>query len=299
MTLRVYYLTFLWYFFKRGEIKLKILVIIRQTPDTEAKIQANSTQNGIETSNIKWILNPFDEIAVEEAVQIKEKSASEVIILTVGSERSLEALRTALAMGGDSAIHITDDSFADMDSYALSKVIASKIKSIGDVDLILSGKKWIDEESGQVAIQIAEELGIPQATLATKIDLDEANKSVKVQSEIEGGQRIVELKLPALITCERGLNEPRYASLPGIMKAKKKPLEEVQMDSIDVGELGLTKESLGNAGSRLKVDSIEIPVIKRTLTILKGGKSDMVQADEVKKASEELARLLREEAKII
>tara|TARA_B100000959_G_scaffold236801_1_gene255829 strand:+ start:912 stop:1748 length:837 start_codon:yes stop_codon:yes gene_type:complete len=278
---------------------LKILVIIRQTPDTEAKIQANANGNGIETSSIKWILNPFDEFAVEEAVQIKEKSDAELVILTVGPERSVEALRTALAMGGDSSIHIKDESFGDMDSYALAKVIASKIKSIGDVDLILTGKKWIDEESGQVAIQVAEELGIPQATLASKVDVNEAGKSVKVQSEIEGGQRIVELTFPALVTCERGLNEPRYASLPGIMKAKKKPLEEVLIDSIDIGELGLTKEGLGSDGSRIKVDSIEIPVIKRSLKILKGGKSDMVQADEVQKASNDLVKLLREEAKII
>ena len=282
-----------------GGFSLKILVIVRQTPDTEAKIQANANNNGIETSSIKWILNPFDEFAVEEAVKIKESSDAEVVMLTVGPERSVEVLRTALAMGGDSSIHIKDESFGDMDSYALAKVIASKIKSIGDVDLILTGKKWIDEESGQVAIQVAEELGIPQATLATKVDVNEASKSVKVQSEIEGGQRIVELTFPAMISCERGLNEPRYASLPGIMKAKKKPLEEVLIDSIDIGELGLTKEGLGSEGSRIKVDSIEIPAIKRSLKILKGGKSDMVQDDEVQKASDDLVKLLREEAKII
>ena len=217
---------------------MKIVVIVRQTPDTEAKIQANASGNGIETSDIKWILNPFDEFAVEEAVQIKEATGAELIVLTVGPDRSVEALRTALAMGGDSSIHIKDESFGEMDSYALAKVIASKIKAMGDVDLIFAGKKWIDEESGQVAIQVAEELAIPQATLATRVAVDEGAKKVKVQSEIEGGQRIVEMTFPALITCERGLNEPRYASLPGIMKAKKKPLEEVLIDSIDLEETG-------------------------------------------------------------
>ena len=278
---------------------MKIVVIVRQTPDTEAKIQANASGNGIETSDIKWILNPFDEFAVEEAVQIKEATGAELIVLTVGPDRSVEALRTALAMGGDSSIHIKDESFGEMDSYALAKVIASKIKAMGDVDLIFAGKKWIDEESGQVAIQVAEELAIPQATLATRVAVDEGAKKVKVQSEIEGGQRIVEMTFPALITCERGLNEPRYASLPGIMKAKKKPLEEVLIDSINLEEIGLTEDGLGSAGSRIKVDSIDIPVIKRSLNIIKGEKADTVQADEIQKASENLAKLLREEAKIL
>ena len=278
---------------------MKILVIVRQTPDTEAKIQANASGNGIETSDMKWILNPFDEFAVEEAVQIKEALGSELVILTVGPERSVEALRTALAMGGDSSIHIRDENFGDMDSFALAKVIASKIKSMGDVDLIFAGKKWIDEESGQVAIQVAEELGIPQATLATRVAVDEGARKVKVQSEIEGGQRIVELAFPALITCERGLNEPRYASLPGIMKAKKKPLEEVLIDSINLEEIGLTQEGLGVGGSRMKVDNIDIPVITRSLNIIKGEKADTVEAEEVQKASENLAKLLREEAKIL
>ena len=278
---------------------MKILVIVRQTPDTEAKIQANASGNGIETSDMKWILNPFDEFAVEEAVQIKEALGSELVILTVGPERSVEALRTALAMGGDSSIHIRDENFGDMDSFALAKVIASKIKSMGDVDLIFAGKKWIDEESGQVVIQVAEELGIPQATLATRVAVDEGARKVKVQSEIEGGQRIVELAFPALITCERGLNEPRYASLPGIMKAKKKPLEEVLIDSINLEEIGLTQEGLGVGGSRMKVDNIDIPVITRSLNIIKGEKADTVEAEEVQKASENLAKLLREEAKIL
>ena len=278
---------------------MKIVVLVRQTPDTEAQITANSSGNGIDESSIKWILNPFDEFAVEEAVQIKENTGAEVIILGVGPDRALETIRTALAMGGDSAIHIKDDNFGATDSYATAKLIAAKIKAIGDVDLILAGKKWIDEESGQVPIQVAAELNIPQATIATKVDIDEATKTAKVQSEIEGGQRIIELSFPALVTTERGINEPRYASLPGIMKAKKKPLEEVTLETINLEELGLTAESLGVAGSRYKVDNIDIPVINRSLNVLKGGNSDMVEAGEIQAAAENLTKLLREEAKII
>ena len=278
---------------------MKIVVIVRQTPDTEAKIAANSSGNGIDENGLKWILNPFDEFAVEEAVKIKESNGAEVIILGIGPDRALETIRTALAMGGDSAIHIKDENFGTTDSYATAKLIASKIKAMGDVDLILAGKKWIDEESGQVPIQVAAELDIPQATIATKVDVDEGAKTVKVQSEIEGGQRIVELSFPALVTTERGINEPRYASLPGIMKAKKKPLEEVTVDSINLEELGLTAENLGVDGSRYKVDSIEIPVINRSLNVLKGGNSDMVDSGEVQSVAENLTKLLREEAKII
>jgi len=278
---------------------MKIVVLVRQTPDTEAQITANSSGNGIDESSIKWILNPFDEFAVEEAVQIKENTGAEVIILGVGPDRALETIRTALAMGGDSAIHIKDDNFGATDSYATAKLIAAKIKAIGEVDLILAGKKWIDEESGQVPIQVAAELNIPQATIATKVDIDEATKTAKVQSEIEGGQRIIELSFPALVTTERGINEPRYASLPGIMKAKKKPLEEVTLETINLEELGLTAESLGVAGSRYKVDNIDIPVINRSLNVLKGGNSDMVEAGEIQAAAENLTKLLREEAKII
>ncbi|NSW88634.1 electron transfer flavoprotein subunit beta/FixA family protein [bacterium] len=278
---------------------MKIVVIVRQTPDTEAKIAANSSGNGIDENGLKWILNPFDEFAVEEAVKIKESNGAEVIVLGIGPDRALETIRTALAMGGDSAIHIKDENFGNTDSYATAKLIASKIKAMGDVDLILAGKKWIDEESGQVPIQVAAELDIPQATIATKVDVDEGAKTVKVQSEIEGGQRILELSFPALVTTERGINEPRYASLPGIMKAKKKPLEEVTVDSVNLEELGLTSENLGIEGSRYKVDSIDIPVINRSLNVLKGGNSDMVESGEVQAVAENLTKLLREEAKII
>ncbi len=271
---------------------MKILVIVRQTPDTEAKIQANSDGNGIKTDDIKWILNPFDEYAVEEAVQIKEKTGAEVVILTVGADRSVDALRQALAMGGDSGVHIKDESFADMDPYALGKVIGSKIKALGDIDLIFAGKKWIDEESSQVPIQVAEEIGIPQATLASKVEVDDASKTVKVTSVIEGGEEVRELKFPALITVEQGINEPRYASLPGIMKAKKKPCEEVGPDGINGDEIGISGEALGAAGSRISVNSIEIPTISRSLKVL-DGRAEAVQA------SADLAKLLREEAKII
>jgi electron transfer flavoprotein beta subunit len=271
---------------------VKIVVILRQTPDTEAKIKVGSSGNTIDTEGIKWIVSPYDEFAIEEAIKIKEKlGTGEVILITMGPARCAESLRTGLAMGADSAIHIKDESFVLTDPYAIAKVIAQEIKNLGGFDLILTGKKMIDEETGQVGIHVAQDLGIPHIAIVSKVELSSDLKKVTCQREIEGGQVVVEVPLPALLTCERGLNEPRYASLPGIMKAKKKPLKEVTPDNIDVEALGLTREALGQAGSRFKVTKLEVPQVQRRLKVLKGA--------EIPEAAKELVKLLREEAKVI
>jgi len=278
---------------------VRIVVIVRQTPDTEAKIKVASSGNAIDPEGIKWIVNPYDEFAIEEAIRIKEKLGGEAVLITMGPARCAEALRTGLAMGADTAVHIKDEGFAFTDLYATSKVIAQEIKNLGEFDLILTGKKMIDEETGQVGIHVAEDLGIPHVAIVTKLELSADQKKATCQREIEGGQVIVEVPLPAVITCEKGLNEPRYASLPGIMKAKKKPLKEVTIDSIDVGALGLTNEALGQAGARLKTVSYRIPQIERKLRIIKGSKQDIVKDGEIVEAARELVKLLREDAKVI
>ena len=271
---------------------MKIVVIVRQTPDTEAKIKVASSGNSIDIEGIKWIVSPYDEFAIEEAIKIKEKlGTGEVILITMGPARCLEALRTGLAMGADSAIHIKDESFAFTDPYAIAKVIGQEIRGLGGFDLILTGKKMIDEETGQVGIHVAEDLGISHIAIVTKVELSSDKKKVTCQKEIEGGQVVAEVPLPALLTCERGLNEPRYASLPGIMKAKKKPVKEVTPDNINVETLGLTKEALGQAGARFKVTKLEVPQVQRKLKVIKGA--------EVPEAAKELVKLLREEAKVI
>ncbi|MGQ0793784.1 MAG: electron transfer flavoprotein subunit beta/FixA family protein [Deltaproteobacteria bacterium] len=277
---------------------MKIVVIVRQTPDTEAKIKVASSGDKIDSEGIKWIVNPYDEFAIEEGIRIKEKLGGEVNLITMGPARCAEALRTGLAMGADNAVHIKDEAFAFSDPYAVAKALAQEIKAIGGFDLILTGKKMIDEETGQVGIQIAEDLGIPHVAIVTKLDVSDGKKAVCVK-EIEGGQQIVEVALPALVTCERGLNEPRYASLPGIMKAKKKPLKEVPAAAINVAEIGLTGESLGEAGARLKTVSYRVPQIERKVAIIKGDKQAMVKNEEIAKAAAELVKLLREDAKVI
>lgn len=269
---------------------MKIFVIIRQTPDTEAKIQVAADGKSIDPEGVKWIVNPYDEFAVEEAIQIKERLGGEVVAVTMGPERCLVSLRTAMAMGADAALHIQDPSFESSDPYATAKVIAQEIRKVGEFGLILTGKKTIDEETGQVGIHIAEDLGIPHAAIVTKIDISDDHKSARVQKEIEGGQLIADIPLPAVITCERGLNEPRYASLPGIMRAKKKPVTTVGLGDIDTGAIGLSTEQLGG-GARYQVTALDVPQIKRRLHVIAG--------KEVKDSVKELVTALRDEAKVI
>jgi len=279
---------------------MKIIVVISQTQDTEAKIGVASSGDAIDTSAMKWILNPYDEFAIEEALRTKEKFGGEVTLVTMGPARAVEALRTGLAMGADSAVHIKDDNFGLSDNYAIGKVLASEIKKLGEYDLILTGFKIIDQESVQVGIHVAEELGVPHVALVSKIiQLDPDQKKVTCQKEIDGGHVVVEVPLPALITCPDGMNEPRYASLPGIMKAKKKPLKEVGIDDINLSELGLTREALGKDGARVKTTNIRVPQIERKLKIITGKDNPTVKGDEVRESADELLRLLREEAKVI
>lgn len=270
---------------------MKIIVIVRQTPDTEAKIKVSADGHSIETEGIKWIVNPYDEFAIEEAIRIKEKFGGEVVLITMGPPRCLESLRTGLAMGADRAIHIQDEGFASAGPYTIAKVIAEEIKKEGEYDLIITGKKMIDEETAQVGIHVAEDLGIPHAAIVTKVDIADDQKSARAQKEVEGGQIIVDLPLPALLTCERGINEPRYASLPGIMKAKKKPLKVVGPDDIDAAALGLSPEALSGGGARYSITHLEVPEIKRQLHIISG--------KEVPEAVTELVTALRDEAKVI
>ncbi len=279
---------------------MKIIVVMSQTQDTEAKISVASSGDAIDTSTMKWILNPYDEFAIEEALKTKEKFGGEVVLVTMGPARAVEALRTGLAMGADSAVHIKDDSFSFSDNYAIGKVIASEIGKLGDYDLIFTGFKIIDQESVQVGIHIAEELGIPHVALVSKvIQIDPDQKKITCQKEIDGGHVVVDVPLPALITCPDAMNEPRYASLPGIMKAKKKPLKEVNIGDIDLSGIGLSAENLGKEGARVKTTNIRVPQIERKLKIITGKDNPMVKGEEVKQSADELLKLLREEAKVI
>jgi len=277
---------------------LKIVVFISQTLDTEARVAVSSSGDSVDTEDVKWILNPYDEFAVEEAIQTKEKLGGEVIVVSAGPARGIEAIRQALAMGADSGVHIKDDGFAETDNYTIARIAAGEIKKIEGVDFVLTGMKIIDDESVQVAIQLAEELGIPHVSLVSKVVEIDANKLV-CQKEIDGGSVIVEVPLPALITCPDAMNEPRYASLPNIMKARKKPVQEVTLDDIDFDSLGISRDMVGKNGSKVKTVRIVVPVIDRKLKIIKGSDDMAVKGEEIAQAVQELVQLLRDDAKVI
>lgn len=208
---------------------MKILVPIKRVPDPATTIRVLPDGSGIATDNVKWVINPFDEIAIEEALRIKEKLTGEVVLATVGQSPWQEQLRTGLAMGADRAILVKHD--GALDSLAIARILA-KVISDEKPELVLLGKQAIDDDSNQVGQMLAEMLGWPQATFASKVDI--AGTKCTVVREVDGGLETIAFDLPAVITTDLRLNEPRYASLPGIMKARKKELKEIPVDSLGI-----------------------------------------------------------------
>ncbi len=279
---------------------MKIVVYVSQTLDTEARVSVSSDGDSINTDDVKWILNPYDEFAIEEAIQTREKLGGEVIVATAGPARAIDAIRQALAMGADSGLHIKDEGFADTDNHTLAKIAASEIKKIEDVEFVLTGMKVIDDESVQVPVQLAEGLGIPHVSLVSKVvEVNEGEKKLVCQKEIDGGTEIVEVSLPALITCPDAMNEPRYASLPGIMKAKKKPVKEVSLDEVNFDSLGISRDMVSKNGSKVKTVKIEVPLVSRKLKVIKGSDDTTVKGEEIAQSVSELVKLLRDDAKVI
>jgi electron transfer flavoprotein beta subunit len=248
---------------------VKILVPIKRVPDPATTIRVLPDGSGIATDNVKWVINPFDEIAIEEALRIKEKQSGEVVLVTVGQSTWQEQLRTGLAMGGDRAILVKND--GALDSLAIARILA-KVISDEKPELVLLGKQAIDDDSNQVGQMLAEMLGWPQATFASKVEF--ADQKVTVTREVDGGLEAIAFNLPAVITTDLRLNEPRYASLPGIMKARKKELKEIPAESLGV-----------DLASKLKVKTLAAPPKRQA-----GKKVGSVQ---------ELVQVLHTEAKVI
>ena len=262
---------------------MKILVCLKQTPDTEATIKITPDGKGIEEQNIKWVMSPYDEYAVEEAIRLKEKQGGETVVVSLGPDRVVESMRTALAMGMDRGVHCSDPAFAGSDALATAKVLAAVIKK-ENPDLVLCGRQAIDFDQTQVPAFVAETLGLPQVYMVAKLEVKD--KKVVCNRRIEGGEEIVEASLPAVLTCDKGLNEPRYASLPGIMKAKKKEVKK-----FGLADSGLGADQVGAGGAKLKVAGY-LPLPDRPPgKVFKGEET----ADMVKK----VVRLLRDEAKVI
>jgi electron transfer flavoprotein beta subunit len=257
---------------------VNIVACVKQVPDTEAQIKVKGDGSGIEEGGIKWVMNPYDEFGVEEALKLKEKLGGEVTIVSVGPARAMETIRTALAMGAEKGIQIDDPALYNADAYATAEALAAAIKGV-PYDIIFCGQRAIDDDSAQVGSILAELLGIPQVTFVTKLEID--GTAVKATRPIEGAAVVVATSLPCVITATKGLNEPRYASLPGIMKAKKKPVDIKK--AADIGVTGASKS---------RVAKFTPPPARPPGKILCGD-------DTPEGKAAELAKLLREEAKVI
>ena len=223
---------------------MKVLVAVKRVIDFNVKIRVKADHSGVETANVKMSMNPFDEIAVEEAVRLKEAgTASEVVAVSMGPQPCQETIRTALAMGADRGIHVQTD--AELQPLAVAKMLKA-IVARDSFDLVILGKQAIDDDCNQTGQMLAALLGWPQATFASKLKI--ADGKASVTREIDGGLETVEIKLPAIVTTDLRLNEPRYASLPTIMKAKKKLIEALTPDALGV-----------DPAPRLKILKVEEP----------------------------------------
>ncbi|RKD23836.1 electron transfer flavoprotein subunit beta [Ammoniphilus oxalaticus] len=256
---------------------MNLLVVMKQTFDTEEKIIIEQGQ--IKDDGAEFIINPYDEYAVEEAIKLRDEWGGEVTVITVGPARAESALRTALAMGADRAVIVSDEHIVDGDGHTISKVLAAVIKDRA-FDLILAGNMSIDHGAAQVGPRLAEELGIAHVAAVTEINIKDSVATVI--RDVEGDSEAIEVPLPLLVTAQQGLNEPRYPSLPGIMKAKRKPMERLTID-----DLGLNADQI--AAKTVIVDQFNAPK-KEAGRMLAGAPREQVK---------ELAQLLRHEAKVV
>lgn len=258
---------------------MKIGVLVKQVPDTETKIKIKADKSGIEEGDIKFVISPYDEHAVEEALKVKEKSGGgETIVISLGPDRVVEAIRTALAMGIDRGIHVNSEG-KDFDSFTTARILSKVIQKEG-IDVIFCGKQAIDRDNGQVAAMTAELLNIPQVIIVEKFDLSSDSRGAVVTRRVSGGAKeIYDVTFPAIFGCERGLNIPRYASLPGIMKAKSKPVNKLN-----------ASEYLDGAQNLVQFVNYQSPPERGEGKKLGGEPAEQAAA---------LVKLLREEAKII
>ena len=251
---------------------MKILVPLKRVPDADSRIRVRADGTGIETDGVKFSVNPFDSIALEEALRLREKTgAGEIVVVSIGGEECAEQLRTGLAMGADRALLVK--AITPLDSLAVAKILAAVFRK-EQPTLVLMGKQAIDDDSSQAGQMLAGLLGIGQLTFVSKLELGAGPAVARCSRETDAGIEQATVTLPAILTADLRLNEPRYVSLPGIMKAKKKPLEEIALDTLGV-----------NATSRTRVLKLERP----------SGRKAGIRV----KTVDELIAKLRDEAKVL
>jgi electron transfer flavoprotein beta subunit len=257
---------------------MKFFVCIKQVPDTETKIKIAADSQSIDTTGIKWVMNPYDEYAVEESIKLRDANpGSQVWVISVGPKKRIaETIRTALAMGADEGIAV--DAPENMDSFQTAKALAAVIQQEGGGKVIFTGKLAIDDNASSVSQMVAEFLKIPHTTVVSKFSMSAEN--LVVERDVEGGAKeVVQMLAPAVVAANKGLNMPRYASLPGIMKAKKKVIKELDLAALNTG-----------ATAKTKVLSLELPPEKPPVKMLSGDASAQVSA---------LVKALRDEAKVL
>jgi electron transfer flavoprotein beta subunit len=259
---------------------MRIVVCVKQVPDTETRIKIAPSGDAIVDGDVSWIVSPFDEFAIEEALRLREAKGGDVILVTVGPDRAQTALRNGLAMGADSAIHVKDAALDAADPAATAVALAAAIRTAWPVDLILAGQQGVGGDHSQVPGLLAEALDLPQVTVAVKIEVGDGRATV--EREVEGGREVWETSLPAVVSAQKGLNVPRYASLKGIMAAKKKTIR-----TLDAAALGLDPASLA---PKTRTVALELPPGRPPVKLIDG---------EPAAAAAELVRLLHEEAKVI
>jgi len=256
---------------------MKVLVPVKRVVDFNVKVRVKPDGSGVETANVKMSMNPFDEIGVEEAIRLKEAGiATEIVAVSCGGQACQETLRTALALGADRAILVETD--AELQPLAVAKLL----RAVGQKEnpgLVILGKQAIDDDCNQTGQMLAALLGWPQATFASKLKISDGKAAVT--REVDGGLETISIKLPAVVTVDLRLNEPRYASLKGIMAAKKKPIEERTVASLGADAA---------APPRVTLESLEMPAPKQPGKLFK---------DDMETAVREVVRLLHEEAKVI
>lgn len=259
-------------------MSLDIIVLLKQVPSTESEIRIAENGMSINTDDIKWVINPYDEFAVEEALRIRESHGGSVTILSVGPERTVDAIRSALALGADRGVLITADNGAGL---LTAKILTAALKTV-PFDLIIAGQRAVDDDQYLIGPAVAELLQIPMIAMVTKQQIKDGR--IRCHRSLEGGSAVVEASLPMLFTTQRGLNDPRYASLPGIMKAKKKPLDVKTPE-----DLGIDMPSGENPTARIL--ALRLPPERKSGKIIEG--------ESASEKAAELVRLLHEEAKVL
>jgi len=260
---------------------VEIIVLLKQVPSTESFIEIAEDEISIKKDDIKFVINPYDEFAVEEAIRLKEAHGGSVTILSAGTDKTVEAIRTALAMGADKGILINDPAIEACDALGTARILAAVLKDT-PFDLIIAGQRAVDDDNFQVGLAVAEFSGIPHISMVIKQEITDGK--IRCQRTVEGGSVTLEARLPVLFTTQRGLNEPRYASLPGIMKAKKKPLDIKTLEDI-----GLDSEKAGKPMT--KITAMKFPPERKEGKIIEG--------ESAREKAAALVRALREEARVI